>query len=286
MDSSTFIQLTIHGLIISAAYALLGIGFALIWRVSGIVNLLHGEVMFAGAVLASGIHGQIAPIGYVISLIAGVSVAFLLSFLIYRMVLSQLDNPIQEILFLLLLKALFALIGFEVILAPAINPAWRIGQTPLTISQPQLAISLIAVLALGVFLVVYYRFQIGRILRAVAEHSLAARFLGIDVNRIKGIGFAIGVTLALVAGILLSQLAYFGPGNVTAWTLKAFAIIALAGLRSIGSVIGGAVSVALLETYLVASMGTGSAQVILLLLTGVLLLVRLPSLSLYLEKAV
>lgn len=280
MDSGAFIQLTINGLLIGIVYALFGVSLTFVWRLTGVPNLIIGEIVVSGALITY-LYPAKDPIVLVLVYLPALLLASFLGFLLQRHLFSRINDLIQIILFMLVLKLLFAAFSQSPmsILEPDIS--WRLGQSQVIMTQSQLTGMLIALLILCAFMVFYYRSRMGREIRAVSENLLAARFLGIDIFQVYGLGFGIGVLLALLSGILLAPLVFVDPADATLWTLKGFAIVAVAGIRSIWATLIASVMLALFESYTLAYIGPGAAQAFILIVTVGLLLTRLPSLPLH-----
>lgn len=280
MDSGAFIQLTVNGLLIGIVYALFGISLTVVWRLTGMPNLILGELVAGGALFAY-LYPAEDPIVLLLVYLPAFLLAFFLAFLLQRHLLSRINDLVQVILLMLILKLLFAAVSEAPMSILEPETYWRLGQSQVIITRSQFNSLLVALTLLCAFTVFYYRSRMGRKIRAVSENLLSARFLGIDVNQTRSLGFGIGVLLALLAGVLLAPLVFVDPANATLWTLKGFAIVAIVGIRSIWATLVASVIVALFESYALAYIGPVGAQALILAVTGGLLLTRLRTLPLH-----
>ena len=241
-------QQLINGLILGSMYALVAIGFSMIYGIIRLINFAHGDIVMIGAFLTMGlvISGRIPfPVIVILAFIAGA----LMGILIERAAFRPMRGAPQVTGFITSLAISIFLQNFGILLLTAqprnffcpdyLQTIFNFGAV--SIRAIDLAIVVIAV-ALMVFLVLLVRFtRLGMAMRATAENLNVARLMGIKINRIIMLAFAIGSGLAGVAGMMwggkygqIDPLLGFVPG------LKAFVAAVIGGVGSIpGAMLGG-----------------------------------------------
>jgi branched-chain amino acid transport system permease protein len=255
-----FLQQLSNGLTIGAIYALIALGYTMVYGVIQLINFAHGEIFMVGAyvalavILALGIAGVASGWHFiaVLLLCALVAMSFcaLLGFGIekvaYRPVrqstkLSALITAIGVSFFLQ--NAIMLIFGPTDMRFPALIPSirWEVAGVGVTLIQLIIWISS-AVLMIGLqFLVMSTR--LGCAMRAVAQDQKACRLIGIPVDRIISITFVIGSSLASIGGMLFGlyyNTINFHDGYLTG--LKAFTAAVIGGIGNIpGAMIGGLV---------------------------------------------
>ena len=246
-----FIQTIWEGLVAGVLYALIALGFVLIFKASGVFNFAQGMmVVFAGLTL---IAFQDMGLPAIVALAASIGVMYLLAFSIERVVLRPLVNQPDIILFMATFGITYLLIGFgEMIFGgepKEVNTkAFWLPQGSIEfpllggfvqMQKIDIAAAIIAGLMIAALAFFFQKTRIGRALRAVADSHKAALSVGISLNQIWVIvWFAAGI-VALVAGIM-----WGARSNVSfalqVVALKALPVLILGGFTSIpGAIIGG-----------------------------------------------
>jgi branched-chain amino acid transport system permease protein len=248
---TVFLQQVVNGLVIGSSYALVAVGFTLIFGVLRIVYLAHGAVLVAGAYL--GLFALTSTGSVTVALIVGTIGSALLGLLIEFVAL----RPVREQNHLI---ALVTTVSFATIVQEALRLSVQGGQPisyPESIGsallQTQIAgvslhvtVGQLAVMAVALTLVVALTFIIqrtwmGRSIRAVADSPLIASMLGIRVNVISAQTVALASALAGAAGVLLGlTIPAIDPYVGEHLQFKALAVVLFGGLGSIpGAVLGG-----------------------------------------------
>ena len=264
-----FIEVLAGGLLAGVMYALVALGFVLIYKASGVFNFAQGSLVFFAALTFVGLteHG----LSFGVALVVTLAVMVVAGLLIERLVLRPLVNQPQISLFMATIGLSFFIEGLAQLLWGANvrgldlgiqdEPiAWISDRSGINISKFDLMAALIAavlVTALGLF---FSRTRIGRALRAVADDHQAALAVGIPLQQIWGIVWAVAGFVALVAGLL------WGARNgvqfaLTFVALKALPVLILGGFESIpGAIVGGLIvgsTEKLAEVYLGPYVGGG-----------------------------
>ncbi len=247
------LQTFINGILAAGLYALVASGLALAVGVVGIVNFAHGEFSMIGAFVS-----YLLFVGAGIDPILSLGLAALVLFVVGALTYYGLIRPVlaaPELNQMLLTFGLsVALQNLALLLFGAdtrvLSTAYQ--GTTLTLGGVSFGLPPFAAFVLSVGLLVgLYAFlgrtRLGFAVRAVAQNRLAPGLLGIETQRIYLLAFGLSAALAGMAGVMLSVMLYTSPTVGFAYTLKAFAIIVMAGLGNLRGVVPAAVVLALAE---------------------------------------
>ena len=243
-----FFEVLIGGLLSGVMYSLVALGFVLIYKASGVFNFAQGSLVFFAALTFVGLreHG----LSFAVALAVTLAVMIVVGLLIERLVLRPLVNQPQISLFMATIGLSFFIEGLAQLLWGANVRGLELGiqDEPITWLSDTLGINVskfdlvaagiaaVLVAALGLF---FSRTRIGRALRAVADDHQAALAVGIPLQQIWGIVWAVAGFVALVAG------RWWGARNgvqfaLTVVALKALPVLILGGFESIpGAIVGG-----------------------------------------------
>ncbi|HYW38993.1 MAG TPA: branched-chain amino acid ABC transporter permease [Terriglobales bacterium] len=243
------IQAILNGLLTGALYGLIAMGMALIFGVMRIVNFAHGAFLMLG-MYASYVLFQTTGISpyYGFPLVG--AVLFVIGYATYMGLLRPIRGQVDFMVILLTVGlALIITDGVQLtfgadyhqINIPLLSKNIRLG-SQISANAPWLvSFALAAVLALALYFVVTHT-MFGRAARAIAQNRYAAPLMGINVNRVQAISFAIGSAAAGIAGALLLPVFYLFPEVGDQFMLKSFVMVVLGGMGSIqGAVIAGLV---------------------------------------------
>ncbi|MBG6291331.1 MULTISPECIES: high-affinity branched-chain amino acid ABC transporter permease LivH [Pseudomonas] len=256
-----YLQQLINGLTVGSTYALIAIGYTMVYGIIGMINFAHGEVYMIGSYVAFIVITGLAMMG-----IVSLPVVIICTFAAAIIVTSAYGYSIERIAYRPLrgsnrLIPLISAIGMsiflqnEVLLAqdskdkaiPNLLPGnFVIGadeMTGVTISYMQVLIFIVTLLTMYGLSMFISRSRLGRACRACAEDLKMANLLGINTNNIIALTFVIGATLAAVAAVLLGlQYGVINPHIGFLAGIKAFTAAVLGGIGSIpGAMLGGLV---------------------------------------------
>ena len=241
------LQYVASGIAIGAIYALVALGFVLIYKATEVVNFAQGELMMIGAFLALtfiNILGLSYWVAFLLTLV-GMGV---LGVVLDRVLISPL---IGEPTFSIVMVT----IGFGTLARSIVSmvPGWGTDtygfKTPfaeknlrvadVVVSWEHLAIISITLVAVAIFYAFFKYTRVGIALQATAQNQLAAVYMGISIKRVFTIAWAISAVMAGVAGILLAPVTFVHM-NMGFIGLKAFPAAVLGGFGSIpGAIVGG-----------------------------------------------
>jgi branched-chain amino acid transport system permease protein len=242
------LQAVINGVLVGGFYAVMMLGFSVIWGVMGVINLAHGEFLMVGAYITWALNKQYGVDPFV-SLVVVLPAMFLLGYIFQRLLINRIiERPF--------LIALLVTYGLSVAMAStvkliykadprvtdtALKGFWSVGGN-VGIPVTRFYI-LVAALLMMVGLYLFLQFtRFGKSIRAAAQNKEAARMVGIEIGKVYAITFAICIALTGAAGALISPTTSIFPFMGAPLTLKAFAITAMSGLGNIpGALLGGIV---------------------------------------------
>jgi len=144
----------------------------------------------------------------------------------------------------------------------------------LTVSLPKLLTVIVSAFMI-VGLVLFLRYtRIGYAIRAAAQNKMAAKLMGINIQEVYAITFAVSLALTAMAGAMMSTFQPVTPVTGPVWTLRAFAIVALGGLGKVQGVVVGGVVLGIAESYIGGYIGIGWAIAAAFILLVVMLVLR------------
>lgn len=253
---SFFLQLLINGISIGFLYGLSAMGFVMIFKSSSVLNFAHGELLAMGAffflALVTWAKLPIA-VAFIVTLVA----CFAMGFLIERLFLRPLiGEPLIYVIMLTvglaaMFKGLMLLIWggnlhiYPDFLPEALGVSWNMISIP-PVYTAALIIGVIFLILFGLFF--KYSSQ-GIFMRSVADNQKAALSLGVHVQRVFALSWAIAALVAGMSGIVLGVINGINVHDLSAIGLKVFPVVILGGLDSIGGAIIGGIIIGLLETF-------------------------------------
>jgi len=286
MELIFFIEVLAGGLLAGVMYALVALGFVLIYKASGVFNFAQGSMVFFAALTFVSLTER--GWNFWLALIATLAVMVLLAVATERMVLRPLVNQAPITLFMATIGLAFVLEGLSQLLwgsqphglelgIPDVPMEWLSRKWNVNISQFDLFAAFVAGALVAVLALLFQKTRIGRALRAVADDHQAALAVGIPLQHIWVIVWAVAGFVALVAGVM------WGVRNgvqfaLTFVALKALPVLILGGFESIlGAIIGGLIIGAgekLAEVYLGPYVGGGIESWFAYVIALLFLLVR------------
>ena len=254
-----FIQQLLNGLTVGSTYALIAIGYTMVYGIIGMINFAHGEVYMIGSYIAFMALAALALMG-----IEYLPVMILGAFVLSMIVTSAFGYSIERVAYRPLrggnrLIPLISAIGMSIFLQNLVRlaqgsrdiamPSLVTGGVTIgpeeafhaTLSYMQIIIFVVTLITMTLLTLFITRSRMGRACRACAEDLQMTNLLGINTNGVIALTFVIGAALAAVAGVLLGM--YYGVINPYIGFmagLKAFTAAVLGGIGSIpGAVLGG-----------------------------------------------
>lgn len=281
MTGALFAQSLVLGILLGGLYALLAAGLTLYFGVMRVVMIAHSAFLILAAYLAWYFHER-TGVDPLLSLVVTVPLFFVVGYGMQRFLVSRL-RPIS-------LTTMSVLLTFAVALTieGLLGFVWtgtqrrvQLGYSGMSIEVAGVSIAVVkliafglAALSLGALYLILRRTSFGRALRATTQHPEAARLVGIDTDRVAGLGFGLGLATAAVGGTALALDYTIYPSLHWHWIGPLMAIIVVGGL---GSIPGAAVAALLLgvaASLLQVPLGTTWAQTVFYLALFVTLMIR------------
>jgi branched-chain amino acid transport system permease protein len=257
----TFIQQLINGLVLGSMYALVALGYTMVYGIINLINFAHGEILMVGALVSWTVVTVLADAGIpgwglmLISLLAATIVCAALNFAIEKIAYKPLRNAPR-------LAPLITAMGMSLLLQTLAMIVWKpnpkpypsllpsdpidLGGPVITITQIVILVTTAVVLAALMYLV--NRTKLGRAMRATAENPRVAALMGVRPDMVISATFIIGAALAALAGVMwaanygtVQHAMGFLPG------LKAFTAAVLGGIGNLPGAVVGGVSLGLVE---------------------------------------
>ncbi|MDX2226314.1 MAG: branched-chain amino acid ABC transporter permease [Verrucomicrobiae bacterium] len=261
-----FLQQILNGLSIGSIYALIALGYTMVYGVLRLINFAHGDVYMIGAMTgfytATAIMKYQLPLPvFLTTLLAALVVCGLLGALIERVAYRPLRNhPKITLLITAIGVSLFLEYGGQALFGPdpknfpqIVPDRDMIPASSLSLTLIDTTIFALTLVLLGILFWIVHHTSLGRAMRAVSENPRNAALMGVNVNRIISLTFVMGSVLAGAAGVMvgisrpkIEPLMGILPG------IKAFAAAVLGGIGNLpGAVVGGLI-IGLLETFISA----------------------------------
>ena len=265
-----FIQQIVNGLVLGSVYAIIALGYTMVYGILGIINFAHGDVLMVGAMVALSaitvLQNHFPWLGHVATLVIALIIA--------AIVCAMVGYAIEKIAYRPLRRAprlapLITAIGVSILLETLAMMIW--GRNPLAfpqllptdpinviasgpnnpgavISATEITIVVVAFLTMGALLLLVHKTKLGRAMRAIAENPNNASLMGVNPNFVISATFMIGSALAALAGVMIAS----EYGNVHFYMgfipgMKAFTAAVLGGIGNLGGAMVGGVLLGLIE---------------------------------------
>ncbi len=255
-----FLQQVINGLTLGSVYAIVALGYTMVYGIIQLINFAHGEVVMIGAMVAYTVivvltkaNTGLPPLAVVLAgLMVAIPACMAVGYTLERVAYRPLRRAPR-------LAPLITAIGLSIILQHVAMIVWSRSPLPYpqiiqtvsyhlttaeggaTITNVQIAIIGGSFLLMGGLLVLIYRTKLGVAMRATAQNQQVAGLMGIDINKVISLTFVIGAALGAVAGVMVGSyygIAHYQMGFILG--LKAFSAAVLGGIGNIaGAMLGG-----------------------------------------------
>jgi len=248
------IEITLNGLSTGAIYALIALGFVLIYKSTGVLNFAQGELCMFGAFLCY-TFTTLLGVPYILAVLASMALGGVLGALVDLLIFRRLvGEPLFSTIMVTvglasILTCMAGLLwGHDVYAIRSPFSAKTVTAGGVVLSQPALYTIGVSLLLLGLFAIFFSRSVLGVAMRGTAEDSNTAGLMGINVQKIYMIAWAIGSLVAALAGIFLAEQS-FVQTSMSHTGIKAMAAAILGGMESIGGAVVGGLLVGLAEGF-------------------------------------
>lgn len=253
---SNLIQQLVNGVALGSIYALMALGYTMVYGIIGLINFAHGDIYMVGAFVGFSLVTT-AGVGVFSALIISMIFTALLGVIIERIAYKPLRGSTRIAALItaigvsmLLQNVMIALKGPEVRAFPAYLPALSLNFGSFSINSQQLLILVVTIVLMIALQVIVQKTKLGQAMRAVSVDDQAAQLMGINANTIISFTFLIGSALAGAAGVLvgiyynsLSPLMGVNIGT------KTFVAAVVGGIGSIPGAMCGGLIIGLVETF-------------------------------------
>ena len=247
------LQVLANGLALGAAYALVALGFVLVVNATGAVNFAQGDLVMVGGFVAVALAGLWPTPGIVLLplvLVAMAAIGLALSAIAYFPLRARPASAVfvsTIAVGVILENGTNALFGAAPRATPPLVGGGVIELGPVALSRQAVAIILTAAVLIAAQHVLFTRTRLGQRLRATAQDREMAAAIGIDVNRMIALTFAVAAALGGAAGLLLANSFFITPTDGTNYMLKAYIAVVIGGWGSVPGAVIGAMLIALFE---------------------------------------
>ena len=274
------LQYAINGISIGTIYAIIALGYTMVYGIAKMLNFAHGDVIMIGGFVAYTVMSRLG-----LPELAAVPVAMLVCVLLGVTIEGLAYRPLRGAPSL---AVLITAIGVSIFLQNSAQQIWHAdpkvyagatgnislfsGTLNISVDAPvNIAVAVVIMIALTLFT---NRTRMGKAMRAVSEDRDAAALMGINVNKTISLTFAIGSGLAAVAGILLWHKTNLQPTFGAMPGIKAFTAAVLGGVGSMPGAMLGGVLLGLVETLSKAYISTQFSDAIVFSVLVIILLVK------------
>jgi branched-chain amino acid transport system permease protein len=240
-----FLQFAFSGLTVGAIYALVALGFTLIYNASDVANFAQGEFVMLGGLVT--VFAMTAGVPMVFAAMLAVAVAGLVGLLLHRLAIEPARSASPVTLIIITIGASILLRGIAATVFGkdfhSLPPFF--GSEPFVVGGATLLPqSLVVLLGVGLVLLVLWLFMkrtlTGKSMMATAANRTAAQLTGINTSAVIGIAFVISAAIGAIGGILVTPITLTNSDIGTMLALKGFAAAVLGGMGNpIGAVVGG-----------------------------------------------
>jgi branched-chain amino acid transport system permease protein len=257
----TFIQQLINGLILGSVYALVALGYTMVYGIVGLINFAHGEVLMVGALTSWSVLGALSETGWpgwslmLIALCAAMLVCMLLNYGIEKLAYRPLRSAPR-------LAPLITAMGVSLLLQTLAMVVWQPSPKPYpmlleiapyfiggaVINSVQILILFTTALVLAGLAYLVHSTRLGRAMRATAENPRVAALMGVRPDTVISTTFIIGAALAALAGVMYAV--NYGRAEHTMGALlglKAFTAAVFGGIGNLGGAVLGGILLGVIE---------------------------------------
>jgi branched-chain amino acid transport system permease protein len=255
-----FVQQLINGITLGSVYAVVALGYTMVYGIIQLINFAHGDVVMIGGMISFTVltalvssHPGLSPVLMVIiATLVSVPLCMGLGFTLERVAYKPLRRAPK-------LAPLITAIGISIILQhlamiiftrnnlpypqviPTVTYKVTSGDTPATITNIQIAIIIVSIAMMAGLVYLVHRTKLGISMRAVSQNQTVAGLMGVDINRVISYTFMIGAALGAVAGVMWGSyygIIHYSSGFILG--LKAFSAAVLGGIGNLaGAMLGG-----------------------------------------------
>nr|WP_256352122.1 branched-chain amino acid ABC transporter permease [Pseudomonas yamanorum] len=256
-------QQILNGLVLGSIYALVALGYTMVYGIIGLINFAHGEIVMVGAMVTISVLTMLAGFGFapgMLTLMFAIMIAAIVCMLMAQGMEKFAYRPLRKAP---RLTPLILAIGISIFLQNLAMMIWGRGYKTFpevvetrpievfgaTITNVQMSIMIISVVIMFALWVLVDKTRLGKAMRATAQNQEVAGLMGININRVISATFVIGASLGAVAGVMRAV----NYGQADAYMglllgLKAFSAAVLGGIGNLFGAMAGGILLGLIES--------------------------------------
>ena len=257
------LQQILNGLVLGSIYALVALGYTMVYGIIGLINFAHGEIVMVGAMVTISVLTMLAGFGFapgVLTLMFAIMIAAVVCMLMAQGMEKFAYRPLRKAP---RLTPLILAIGISIFLQNLAMMIWGRGYKTFpevvetrpvdvfgaTITNVQMSIMIISVVIMFGLWILVDKTRLGKAMRATAQNQEVAGLMGININRVISATFVIGASLGAVAGVMRAV----NYGQADAYMglllgLKAFSAAVLGGIGNLFGAMAGGILLGLIES--------------------------------------
>lgn len=280
MELSLFLQYLFAGITYGIIYAIVAIGFNIIYNTTGIINFAQGEfLMLGGMISISLLHFMPLPLAIAVAVIITMLVGALIEIIFIRWI----ENPS-------VLRMIVITIGISIIIREAALHVWGesvralpyfIGSAVTSVSilgtriSPQVLIVIGVCSVMVVFLSFFFKFtSIGREMRACAANRRAATLCGINVKNMVTFSFMLSAGIGALAGAVMSPITYSQYDNGTGLAIKGFTVAIMGGLGNSPGAVAAGLMLGIIEAFSISVLPLAFQDAVAIAILLIILFIR------------
>lgn len=257
------LQQILNGLVLGSIYALVALGYTMVYGIIGLINFAHGEIVMVGAMVTISVLTMLAGFGFppgVLTLLFAIMISAVVCMLMAQGMEKFAYRPLRKAP---RLTPLILAIGISIFLQNLAMMIWGRGYKTFpevvetrpidvfgaTITNVQMSIMIISVVILFALWLLVDKTRLGKAMRATAQNQEVAGLMGININRVISATFVIGASLGAIAGVMRAV----NYGQADAYMglllgLKAFSAAVLGGIGNLFGAMAGGILLGLIES--------------------------------------
>lgn len=268
----------VNGLTMGMIYVLIALGLTLLYSIMHIVNFAHGEIYMLGGFVSYFLVTRLG-FSYFLSLPMTMAILFMLGIVLEKLFFSRVRGNFMHCLLVTLgISLIFQSLGWtffgteDVNVPSPISGVIKFGI--IFIPKQRLLSALIGLFLVGLLYLLISKTKIGRHMRAIEQDSEAAELFGVNINLVNMVALGIGFALAAIGGALIGAIFVLNPSIGLVPMLKAFVIIIMGGLGSIGGCIVAGLLLGVIDSVIATLLGANLAYAVAFAILILIIIVR------------
>jgi branched-chain amino acid transport system permease protein len=273
-----FLQSLVNGLTMGMIYVLIALGLTLLYSIMHIVNFAHGEIYMLGGFVSYYLVTRL-EVNYFASLPITMLILFVVGIILEKLFFSRVrGNFMQCLLVTLGISLIFQSLGWtffgteDVSVPSPISGVFRFGG--IFIPKQRLLSAIIGLIFVGLLYLLIAKTKIGRHMRAIEQDSEASELFGVNLNIVNMVSLGVGFALAAIGGALIGSIFVMNPSIGLVPMLKAFIIIIMGGLGSIGGCILAGLLLGIIDSVVATLLGANLAYVAAFAILILIIIIR------------